>query len=45
MTEPPDLKGLLYRCPVCGAEVAVLNDIEPDFYPRCCNTPTVTLAV
>ena len=38
---PISSKGLLYRCPVCGAEVAVLADSHGDFRPRCCNTDMV----
>jgi endogenous inhibitor of DNA gyrase (YacG/DUF329 family) len=29
--------GTVYRCPVCGAEVAVLSANSDHFTPRCCN--------
>jgi len=31
-------RGLLYVCPVCGAEVMVLVRRHGAFEPRCCNT-------
>jgi len=31
-------RGRVYRCPVCGAEVAVLSPRMGGFAPRCCNT-------
>ena len=30
-------RGIVYRCPVCGAEIAVLAARHGDFHPRCCN--------
>lgn len=30
-------RGLIYRCPVCGAELAVLASRMGSFVPRCCN--------
>lgn len=36
-------RGRLYRCPVCGAEIAVLVSEVGDFAPRCCDTPMVLL--
>ena len=33
-----DARGLVYRCPVCGAEVVVLAFQTGSFAPRCCNT-------
>ncbi len=29
--------GRVYRCPVCGAEVAVLSRDMGEFRPRCCS--------
>jgi len=37
-------RGALYRCPVCGAEVAVLSGHTGEFSPSCCNRPMVRLA-
>jgi endogenous inhibitor of DNA gyrase (YacG/DUF329 family) len=34
-------RGAVYRCPVCGAEVAVLSSQFGDFAPRCCNCAMV----
>lgn len=31
--------GLVYRCPVCGAEVLVIGSSMGEFTPRCCNRP------
>jgi predicted RNA-binding Zn-ribbon protein involved in translation (DUF1610 family) len=31
-------RGVVYRCPVCGAEVMVLVRQHGRFDPRCCNT-------
>jgi endogenous inhibitor of DNA gyrase (YacG/DUF329 family) len=33
------LKGLVYYCPACGAEVTVLTRSRGAFEPRCCNRP------
>jgi len=30
-------RGEVFRCPLCGAEVAVLAFKSGDFHPRCCN--------
>ncbi len=30
-------KGMVYRCPVCGAELTVLGDATGEFDPRCCD--------
>ena len=30
-------KGMVYRCPVCGAELIVLGDATGEFLPRCCD--------
>jgi predicted RNA-binding Zn-ribbon protein involved in translation (DUF1610 family) len=30
-------RGVLYRCPVCGAEVMILVRQHGAFEPRCCN--------
>jgi len=32
------LRGRVYRCPVCGAELTVLGSKVGRFKPRCCNT-------
>ncbi|MGD2173871.1 MAG: hypothetical protein PVJ27_00575 [Candidatus Brocadiaceae bacterium] len=37
------IRGRVYRCPRCGAEVAVLAARVGDFAPRCCNTAMVLL--
>ena len=31
-------RGVVYRCPVCGAELVVLGRRMGRFTPRCCNT-------
>lgn len=36
-------RGRVYRCVVCGAEVAVLSRRMGDFVPRCCNEPMALL--
>ena len=36
MTPAPS-RGVVYRCPLCGAEVGVLASAAGDFCPRCCN--------
>ena len=33
----PSSRGLIYRCPICGAEIAVLAPNIGRFTPRCCN--------
>ncbi len=38
---PETPRGLVYRCPVCGAEVAILAFRMGSFEPRCCNVPMV----
>jgi len=30
-------RGLIYRCPVCGAEVGVVASRMGSFVPRCCD--------
>ena len=36
--KPTGPRGQVYRCPVCGAEVAVLARRVGDYFrPRCCN--------
>ena len=30
-------KGMVYHCPVCGAELIVLGDAMGEFCPRCCD--------
>ena len=35
----PDVRGTVYWCPVCGAEIGVLATKHGDFRPRCCNKP------
>ena len=37
------LRGNVYRCPICGAEVAVLAHKCGDFHPVCCNVEMVLL--
>ena len=37
ITQTP--RGMVYRCPVCGAEVAILARMVGVFGPRCCNRP------
>jgi len=32
-----NLRGKVYRCPICGAEVAVLAHSCGEFQPVCCN--------
>jgi DNA-directed RNA polymerase subunit RPC12/RpoP len=36
-------RGLVYRCPVCGAEITVLAPHMEGFCPRCCNRDMVPL--
>lgn len=36
---PVGVRGLVYRCPVCGAEIVVLAKRMGVFSPRCCNRP------
>ncbi len=31
------IRGTVYVCPVCGAEVAVIAHKVGEFLPRCCN--------
>jgi DNA-directed RNA polymerase subunit RPC12/RpoP len=38
---PDNSRGLVYRCPVCGAEIGVLVSKMGNFAPRCCNTDMV----
>ena len=35
--------GKMYRCPVCGAEVAIVSLKAGNFAPRCCNTAMLPL--
>lgn len=35
------VKGTLYRCPVCGAEVTVVCGGKGAFSPVCCNLPMI----
>ncbi len=37
-------RGLVYRCPVCGAELSVLAHHTAAFKPRCCNVAMVMTA-
>lgn len=41
MPEGTTQMGLVYRCPVCGAEVTVVSPQTGDFSPVCCNRPMV----
>ena len=38
---PRIVRGTIYRCPVCGAEIAVLARHAGRFAPHCCNTAMV----
>jgi predicted RNA-binding Zn-ribbon protein involved in translation (DUF1610 family) len=40
----PGTKGLVYRCPVCGAELTVLATRHGSFHPVCCNVAMSPLA-
>ncbi len=42
MSRPVRL-GQVYRCPVCGAEVAVINAASQALEPYCCNEPMTPL--
>jgi DNA-directed RNA polymerase subunit RPC12/RpoP len=35
---------LVYRCPICGAEVTVLGEPKGHFSPRCCGKDMALLA-
>jgi ribosomal protein L37AE/L43A len=35
----PSSRGVVYRCPVCGAELTVVARRTGVFAPRCCNQP------
>jgi predicted RNA-binding Zn-ribbon protein involved in translation (DUF1610 family) len=37
MSESANTRGLIYRCPVCGAEAAVLATRSGVLVPRCCD--------
>jgi len=37
-------RGSVYRCPVCGAEIAVLSHRMGDFAPRCCGVAMAVTA-
>jgi predicted RNA-binding Zn-ribbon protein involved in translation (DUF1610 family) len=37
------LRGKVYRCPICGAEVGVLAHECGEFQPLCCNVEMVVL--
>ena len=39
-----DVRGQVYRCPVCGAEILVLARRFGVFTPRCCNEDMVRLS-
>jgi predicted RNA-binding Zn-ribbon protein involved in translation (DUF1610 family) len=34
-----NVSGVVYRCPVCGAEVTAVGSRMGEFTPRCCNRP------
>lgn len=36
-----NVRGRVYRCAVCGAELAVLARRTGEFVPRCCNTDMI----
>ncbi len=35
--------GQVYRCPVCGAELTVIQATRGELAPRCCNQPMALL--
>ena len=35
---------IVYRCPICGAEVALLGESRGHFSPRCCDRDMVAIA-
>jgi len=37
------VRGMVYWCPVCGAEIGVIAARHGEFQPRCCNKPMETL--
>jgi predicted RNA-binding Zn-ribbon protein involved in translation (DUF1610 family) len=39
MSDSSHPRGRIYRCPVCGAELAVLAEQAGEFIPRCCDVP------
>lgn len=43
-SKPQYVRGTVYRCPVCGAEIAVLARTMGRFAPRCCNTEMIPRA-
>ena len=38
-----DALGIVYRCPICGAELTVVSFKSGAFAPRCCHTAMVRL--
>lgn len=44
MTPAADPRGLVYRCPVCGAELIVVGTAMGAFTPHCCNKPMRRMA-
>ncbi len=36
-------RGMVYRCPICGAEITVLAQGMDEFCPRCCNRDMTAL--
>ena len=44
MSEAANTRGLIYRCPVCGAELAVLSTRAGELVPRCCDVAMDALA-
>ena len=43
MARPQNPLGQAFRCPVCGAEVTVIQGAPGELAPRCCNQPMVRL--
>jgi len=41
MTPVQPRPGIIYFCPVCGAEVVVVGGTPSAFHPRCCNRDMV----
>ena len=39
-----DVRGRVYRCSVCGSELAVLCDRMGEFAPRCCDRGMIPIA-
>ena len=44
MKSRENLKGAVYRCAVCGAEIVLLAAYPQAFRPRCCNQEMARLS-